>query len=94
MKTSGLIYTWDNALPEGERIVEVRRTDGTLLDMAATYSVTVNNFIAAGGDNFTVLTEGTNAVIGANDLDVLTEYVSAMPQPFNAVIEGRIQRLN
>lgn len=94
LKVSGLTYTWDNALPEGDRIVEVRKADGSLLDMAATYSVTVNSFIAAGGDNYTVLTEGTNRVIGVNDLEALIEYIQAMPQPFNAQIEGRIHRLN
>ncbi len=94
LKVSGLTYTWDNALPENDRIVEVRKADGSLLDMAASYSVTVNSFIAAGGDKYTVLTEGTDRVIGANDLDALIEHISAMPQPFNAVIEGRISRLN
>lgn len=94
LKISGLTYTWDNARPENDRVVEVRKADGTLLDMAASYSVTVNSFIAAGGDNYTVLTTGTNRVIGSNDLDALVEYIKAMPQPFNAVIEGRIKRLN
>jgi len=94
LKVSGLSYTWDNALPVGDRIVDVRTADGSLLDRLASYSVTVNSFIAAGGDNYSVLTEGTNRVIGVNDLDALVEYVSALPQPFNAVIEGRIQRLN
>ncbi len=94
LKISGLTYTWDNARPSNDRIVEVRKADGTLLDMAASYSITVNSFIAAGGDNYTVLTTGANRVIGSNDLDALIEYISAMPQPFNAVIEGRIKRLN
>jgi len=94
LKISGLSYTWDNARPSNDRIVEVRKADGTLLDMAASYSITVNSFIAAGGDNYTVLTTGANRVIGSNDLDALIEYISAMPQPFNAVIEGRIKRLN
>ena len=94
LKISGLSYTWDNALPEGKRIVEVRKTDGSLLNLAMTYSVTVNSFIAAGGDNYTVLTEGTNRIIGANDLDALIEFIRSLPQPFKAVIENRINRLN
>lgn len=94
LKISGLSYTWDNALPEGNRIVEVRKDDGSLLDITTTYSITVNSFIAAGGDNYSVLTEGTNRVIGVNDLDALIAYISAMPQPFNAIVEGRINRLN
>ncbi len=94
LKISGLSYTWDNALPIENRIIEVRKDDGSLLDTTATYSVTVNSFIASGGDNYTVLTEGTNRIIGSNDLDALIEHINTMPQPFNAVIEGRIKRLN
>jgi len=94
LKVSGLSYTWDNALPEGQRIVEVRKADGSPLNLTMTYSVTVNSFIAAGGDNYTVLTEGTNRIIGANDLDALIEFISSLPQPFSAVIENRINRLN
>lgn len=81
-------------MPIGDRIAEVRKIDGSLLDLFASYSIKVNNFIAAGGDNYTVLTQGTNRVIGVNDLDALIEYIETQPQPFNATIEGCIQRLN
>jgi 5'-nucleotidase len=42
-----------------------------------TYRVTVNNFLAGGGDGFTVLTGGTNAVTGPIDLDAFTAYLTA-----------------
>lgn len=93
MKTSGLIYTWDNNRPIGDRIVEVRR-NGAPIDRQASFSVTVNNFMAAGGDNFTVLTQGQNQVGGPIDLDALISYAQDLPQPFSAAIEGRIVRLN
>jgi 5'-nucleotidase len=54
LKTSGLTSTWDINRPVGDRIVEVRR-NGTPIDRQATFSATVNSFMAAGGDNFTVL---------------------------------------
>lgn len=93
MQISGLTYTWDNNLPIGNRIVEVRK-DGMPIDPAASYSVTVNSFMAAGGDNFTVLPQGLNQVGGPVDLDALIAYVQGLPQPFSALIEGRIVRLN
>ena len=65
-----------------------------LLDPATTYRVAVNSFIAAGGDNFFVLNEGRNRVIGAVDLDALVDYVQSLTQPFAVAIEGRIQRVN
>lgn len=64
------------------------------MDLNASYSVTVNSFIAAGGDNFTLLTQGTNRVVGPVDLDALSHYVSSQTQPLSASIEGRIARIN
>ena len=59
-------------------------------DASVTYTVTVNSFLAGGGDGFTVLRDGTNRVVGPVDLDALVEYVEALPTPFTSQIEGRI----
>jgi 5'-nucleotidase len=94
LKTSGLTYTWDAARPAGQRVVEILDAANQLLDNTRIYRVTVNSFIASGGDNFLVLTEGTNRVVGPVDLDALVTYVQALPQPFSAAIEDRVVRLN
>jgi 5'-nucleotidase len=94
LKTSGLTFTWDAARAIGDRVVEIRDGSGNLLDPTATYRVTVNSFMASGGDNFVVLPSGTNRVVGAVDLDALVDYVESLQQPFTAQIEGRIKRLN
>lgn len=94
LKSSGLTYSWDGARPVGDRVTQILGADSVPLDPAATYRVTVNSFIAAGGDNFLVLVQGTNRVIGSTDLDGLVEYVESLPQPFSAAIEGRITRTN
>ena len=94
LKISGLGYTWNAAAPVGSRIVEIHKADGTVLDMNAAYSVTVNSFLAGGGDNFTVLTQGTQRVVGPVDLDALVNYIGGLTQPFDASIEGRIVRQN
>ncbi|MCU0230375.1 MAG: bifunctional metallophosphatase/5'-nucleotidase [Acidobacteria bacterium] len=93
LKPSGLTYTWNASLPAGQRIVEVLQ-NGQPIDLQRIYTVTVNSFLAAGGDNFTVLTEGKNQVGGPIDLDALIAYIQALEQPFSAAIEGRIERLN
>jgi 5'-nucleotidase len=90
---SGLSYTWDQARLVGDRIVEVLQ-NGAPIDPAGSYSVTVNSFMAAGGDNFVVLPNGTDRLGGPVDLDALIEYVTGLAQPFSAAIEGRITRLN
>lgn len=64
--------------------------NGAALEPAATHRVTVNSFLSAGGDGFTVLGLGSNRVGGDVDLDALIAHVRALPQPFSAVVEGRI----
>jgi 5'-nucleotidase len=93
LKTSGFDYTWDAARPVGSRVVEVRR-GGSPLGLATVYTVTANSFIAAGGDNFTVFSQGTNRVGGPIDLDALIDTIATLPSPFPAPAGGRITRLN
>ena len=49
--------------------IEVQPTD--------TFRVTMNNFLASGGDGFTVFNEGTNALGGAQDIDAWVAYFQA-----------------
>jgi 5'-nucleotidase len=93
LQLSGLEYTWDNGLPAAERVVEIRQA-GVAIDRLATYSVTVNNFIATGGDGFTVLLGGTNVTGGDIDLDALIDYLAAQPSPVAIPALDRITRLN
>jgi 5'-nucleotidase len=46
--------------------VEVQPTDS--------FRVTMNSFLAAGGDGFTVFNQGTDALGGAQDIDALVDY--------------------
>jgi 5'-nucleotidase len=41
------------------------------------FRVTMNNFLASGGDGFTVFNEGTNALGGAQDIDAFVAYFAA-----------------
>jgi 5'-nucleotidase len=51
--------------------------NGALVAPTDTFRVTMNNFIATGGDGFTVFNEGTNALGGAQDIDALVAYFAA-----------------
>ena len=78
LQVSGIKYSFNTSLPVGSRIISLTLTDGTpiLNDASATYSVTMNEFIATGGDGFTVFLGGTDVTrIGVSDLDALIEYV-------------------
>lgn len=93
LQISGLTYTWDNNLAVGDRITEVRQ-DGNLIDKAAVYTVTCNNFLQGGGDNFSTFTLGANPEVGPVDAPALVDYLEGLAQPFNAVVENRVTRLN
>lgn len=73
-----LHYTWTSSAPVGSRVSDLT-IDGTAVDPAGEYRVTVNNFLAAGGDGFTGFTEGTDLTGGPIDLDAFTAYLTAHP---------------
>jgi 5'-nucleotidase len=65
----------------GGRVVEGSlRIGGAPVEEAATYRITVNSFLAGGGDAFTTLPAGTGAVTGGIDLDAFIDHLrSASP---------------
>lgn len=50
---------------------------GTLVGPTDSFRVTMNNFMATGGDGFAVFKEGTDALGGAQDIDALVAYFGA-----------------
>jgi 5'-nucleotidase len=93
LQISGLKYTWDETKPAGSKVNDIFTTDGTVLDPKARYTVTVNDYMADGGDNFTVLLEGAEKVIGPIDIDEFKTYVKQLKQPFTVSNEGRIKKI-
>jgi 5'-nucleotidase len=101
---SGIKYTYNLTLPAGSRITSLTLTDGTpILNDSTPYTVTMNEYLATGGDKFSVFLLGTNVVrIGVSDLDALIEYVQFLygVPPANTpidpliypIIEGRITK--
>lgn len=73
----GFAYTFDDALPQGSRITGMT-LNGAPIVPSATYSVTVNSFLASGGDNFTELGKGTGKQdTGKTDLQGMVDYMAA-----------------
>jgi 5'-nucleotidase len=92
--SKGFSYTWDNAKPLGERIVgESIRLNGQPLAPSATYRVTVNNFLADGGDGFTVLKQGIDQRFGIYDVDALYAYFRSN-SPIAPTATDRVTRVN
>ncbi|MEQ0559403.1 bifunctional metallophosphatase/5'-nucleotidase [Amycolatopsis sp. NEAU-NG30] len=76
--SSSLHYSYSASAPQGSRISNIT-VNGTPVDPAASYRVSVNNFLAAGGDGFSEFTKGTNLSGGPVDLDALVAYLGAHP---------------
>jgi len=61
----------------------------TFIDKAATYRVSMNNFMADGGDGYTVFKSCTQPLGGDVDLDAFTRYLGAhspvAPPPLNRI---------
>jgi 5'-nucleotidase len=92
--SKGFNYTWDNAKPYGNHVVADRMSlNGQHVDPATRYRVTVNNYLAVGGDGFTVLKQGTAPQFGIYDVDALHGYFQAN-SPIAPASADRITRLN
>ncbi|MGA0609242.1 bifunctional metallophosphatase/5'-nucleotidase [Caldimonas sp. KR1-144] len=93
--SAGFKYTWDSTKACDARITDVRLVNangavvdqivdslGNVVQPAKTYRVTVNNFIASGGDGFTTFATATSdALGGAQDIDALTAYLANFKLP-------------
>ncbi len=92
--SEGFTYTWDAAMPAGSRVDPATITiGGAPIDAATGYRVTVNSFLADGGDNFGVLVEGTDRLGGEVDLDALVTYFGNN-SPVPPGPQDRITRVN
>jgi len=72
-------FAYDLSRPEGSHIVAMN-LDGKPIDPAARYRVSINNFLASGGDGYTVLTEGTDTYDAGLDLDALEAWLATNPK--------------
>ncbi len=89
--TSGLVMTWSRSAPPGERVKSVT-VNGKPLDPAATYTVATNDFVAKGGDGYSVFTQARTLI----DPDA-AKYMATMVMDFVAAagevapkVEGRV----
>jgi 5'-nucleotidase len=76
MPSDGFSYTWRRSAEAGTHIDRSSvRLNGLPFEPSRSYRVTVNSFLAEGGDGFTVLAEGTERTDGVADVDALQDYL-------------------
>jgi 5'-nucleotidase len=89
--SAGFGYAWDATKPPGQRVVPGSLSlDGRPITPDQTLRVTVNSFLAAGGDNFALLKQGRDARIGVLDIEAFEALFARGPVPAPAV--PRIRR--
>ena len=93
--SAGFTYTFDAAAPAGQRVdPSTIKLNGVTLGPTTGYRVTMNSFLATGGDGFTVFNQCTNALGGEIDLDALARYFTEFGGAVPPGPKNRITRLN
>ena len=73
--SDGLTYEWSDGAAVGSKVDPTKiKIGGVAVVPGDSYRVTVNSFLADGGDNFAVLVDGTDRLGGEIDLDALVTY--------------------
>ena len=74
--SANVAYAWSAAAAAGSKVLPASlKVDGRVLAPDARVRVTVNSFLAAGGDGFAVFAEGTDRVGGPPDVEALVDYL-------------------
>jgi 5'-nucleotidase len=99
--SNGLKYSWSGGAPACSKVIDAKLTPvatgptetivsgGVVMHPAKTYRVTVNNFMATGGDGFGTLLGATNVQGGAQDIDALVAYLAGYKAPSPAYDPGQ-----
>ncbi len=93
--SGGFRYTWNGAAACAERVTDVSlalpggrvsivNASGAIAEPDRAWRVTVNSFLADGGDGFATLKGGSDRLGGAQDIDALSDYLAAYQSPNSA----------
>ena len=92
----GFSYAWSDQRPWGQRIDPgSMRIDGEPIEPDRDYRVTVNSFLAAGGDGFVTLRDGREPIGGPLDVDALADFLreQSRTKPLAPDSRARIRRI-
>ncbi len=92
--SSGFSYTWDAGGQPGSRVLrDSVKLNNEPINPAKDYRVTVNSFLAAGGDSFSIFTKGGMPIVSGYDTDALAAYFK-VNSPIAPDETPRINRIN
>jgi 5'-nucleotidase len=90
LHAAGLTYRWDPKRPATDRVLQVQHA-GKVLEPKRRYGVIVNEYLAEGGDGFSLLARVPRKPTKLLDIDALEQYVRKH-SPLAVDPEKRIQR--
>ncbi|HEY6870538.1 MAG TPA: bifunctional metallophosphatase/5'-nucleotidase, partial [Novosphingobium sp.] len=90
--SAGFIQTIDRSRPIGSRVVSMTLS-GAPIDPARNYRVTVNSYLANGGDSFAAFVKGRDRVVGPTDIAALEAWLKPAEPMRNASREVRVKDL-
>jgi 5'-nucleotidase len=92
--SGGFSYSWDASKPYGEHVTAASMTlHGVTIEPAKSYRITVNDYLALGGDGFTVLKDGGAKQYGIYDDEALFAFFGANG-PISPGAPTRISRID
>jgi len=89
IQVAGIHFEFDPSAPPGQRVQNVKMADGTEFDINKTYTVATVEFIAAGGDGYTMMERGIHLVFYGGDAEAFISYLETNPV-ITAEPEGRV----
>jgi len=76
--SAGVLLRYDMSRPSGSRIVSLT-LNGKPVAAAGSYRVSVVNFLAEGGDGYSIFTKGTDRTRGGLDIESFEDWIKAVP---------------
>jgi 5'-nucleotidase len=92
LQISGLSYRWDGAKPPNERVVDVT-VNGKPIEPKRKYTAAINEFLAEGGEGFSVLAHVPRAASSVSDMDALLFRIKGL-RIVEPRFDGRIRRVD
>lgn len=91
LQVSGMVVTYDSSRESGDRLISITLSDGTPLDLDATYLLASNDYVMAGGEGFEALEgaelEGTFGLVSDAVFERLGELGTVTADD---IVEGRL----
>jgi len=89
IQVSGIRFSIDPGEQPGNRVKTVTMQDGSAFDQNKTYTVATIDFIAAGGDGYETVANGTDIIYYGSDAEAIVAYLATNPT-ITAAPDGRL----